>query len=83
VGGESKAFTRTLGETRAGRDASCTHVGAAQRDYLTLVSTSSSQFERHKALYRTLDDQGTLLGMQEMDLEVREVILAEELECDL
>jgi hypothetical protein len=58
-------------------------VGAAQRDYLTLVSTSSSQFERHKALYRTLDDQGTLLGMQEMDLEVREVILAEEPECDL
>jgi hypothetical protein len=83
VGGESKAFTHTLEETHAGRDASCAHVGAARRDYITLVSTSSSQFERHKALYRTLDDQGTLLGMQEMDLEVREVILAEELECDL
>jgi hypothetical protein len=44
------AFARTLQELRGGRDASCAHAGTAQRGYLALVSTSSSQDEWHKAL---------------------------------
>jgi hypothetical protein len=77
------AFTRMLEEACAGRDASCTHVGTARWDYLTRVSASRSQSEWHKALHRMLDEHATLLGLQEMDLVVREVILVEELECSL
>jgi hypothetical protein len=47
------------------------------------VSTSSSQSERRKALCQTLDECVILLALQEMDLGLREAILAEELECGL
>jgi hypothetical protein len=77
------AFAHALEEEHAGRDASCAHAGAALQDYLALVSASSSQFERHKALRRTLDERATLLGLQEMNLGVREATLSEELESGL
>jgi hypothetical protein len=47
------------------------------------VSVSSSWSEGLKALARMLDERADLLGLQEMDLEMCEVILAEELECGL
>jgi hypothetical protein len=47
------------------------------------VSASSSQSEWCKALYRTLHEHAILLGLQEIDLGVHEVILAEELERGL
>jgi hypothetical protein len=77
------AFSHALEEARAGSDTSCAHAGAAQQDYLTLVSASSSQPKRHKALRRTLDERATLLGLQEMNLVVCEVTLSEELESGL
>jgi hypothetical protein len=77
------AFAHAHEEARDGRDASCAHAGTAQQDYLSLVSASSSQSERHKALRRTLDERATLLGLQEMNLGVHEAILFEELESGL
>jgi hypothetical protein len=47
------------------------------------VRASSSQFKWHKALRRMLDEPVTLLGLQEMDVGVCKVILAEELERGL
>jgi hypothetical protein len=73
-------FTRVLGEACMGHDASSTHAGATRRDYLTQASASSSQYEWHKALRWTLDERVTLLCLQEIDLRVCEVILADELE---
>jgi hypothetical protein len=51
--------------------------------YLTLVSSSCSQSEWHKALRQTLDERTTLLGLQETHLRVREAILAKEVERGL
>jgi hypothetical protein len=64
-------------------DASRARATATQRDYSAQVSASSSQFERRKAFRRTLEEHAALLGLQEMDLEVHEAILAEELERSL
>jgi hypothetical protein len=72
-----------LGEAHAGRDASRAHGGAVQHDYLAQVSTYNSESEWHKALRWTLDEHVILLGLQEMDLGVHKVILAEELVCSL
>jgi hypothetical protein len=47
------------------------------------VSVSSSWSKGLKALAQTLDERADLLGLQEMDLEMCEAILAEELECGL
>jgi hypothetical protein len=77
------ASARALGETCEVHDARRAHEGAVWRDYLTQVSVSSSQFERCKALYQTLYEHAILLGLQEIDLGVREAILAEELERGL
>jgi hypothetical protein len=64
-------------------DASRARATATQRDYSAQVSASSSQSERRKAFRRTLEEHAALLGLQEMDLEVHEAILAEELERSL
>jgi hypothetical protein len=77
------AFAHALRKAHAGRNDSRAHASAVQRDYLAQVSTSSSQSEWHKTLHRTLDERATLLDLQEMDLVVREMILAEELEHGL
>jgi hypothetical protein len=58
-------------------------MGTARRDYLAQVSTSSSRSKWCKALHRGLDERTALLGLQETDLEVREGIMAEELEHGL
>jgi hypothetical protein len=76
-------FAHTLGEVSTEHDASRTRAIATQRDYSAQVSASSSQSERCKAFTRTLEEHAALLGLQEMDLEVREAILAEELERSL
>jgi hypothetical protein len=47
------------------------------------VSATSSQSKQLKAFSRILEERATLLGLQEMDLEVCEAILAEELERDV
>jgi hypothetical protein len=77
------AFACALEEALVGHDSSCTHAGVGRWDYLTQVRASSSQFKWHKALHQMLDEPVTLLGLQEMDVGVCKVILAEELERGL
>jgi hypothetical protein len=72
-----------LREASAGCDTSHAHMGATRRDYLAQVGTSDSRSEWRKSLHQGLDECPTLLGLQEMDLEVHKVIVAEELECSL
>jgi hypothetical protein len=74
---------RALKEVSAGCDSSHAHMGATRCDYLAQVGTSSSRSERCKAHRRGLDERATLLGLQEMNLEVREEIAVEELERGL
>jgi hypothetical protein len=64
----------------AGRDASQAHVDTVQWDYSTQVSTFSSRSGLLNMLSQMLEEHTTLLGLQEMDREVREAIQAVELE---
>jgi hypothetical protein len=67
----------------AGRDASQAHVDTIQWDYSAQVSTFSSRSGLLNILNQMLEEHTTLLGLQEMDREVREVIQAVELEHGL
>jgi hypothetical protein len=64
-------------------DASHTRGDAVRRDFSTHVCASSSWFRQLINLDPMLEERHTLLCLQEMDLEVQEVILAEELEHSL
>jgi hypothetical protein len=82
--GESlTVFARALREVTTECDASRTRAAATLWDYSTQVSASSSQSERLKAFSQMLKECAALLGLQEMDLEVRKAILVEELEHGL
>jgi hypothetical protein len=83
VGGQFDGLRFPTQEAHTEHDAGSAHGGAIQRDYLTQVSASSSQFKRCKALHWTQDERPTLLGLLETDLGVREVIPAEDLEHGL
>jgi hypothetical protein len=67
------------------RDVTVTHarVDAVRQDYSAQVRASRSQSGWLIALSRMLEECATLLYLQEIDLEVSEVILAEELERGL
>jgi hypothetical protein len=77
------AFACVLRDASAEHDTSHARADAIQRDYSTQLSVYSSQSEWRRALGRTLDECAALLGLEEIDLEVHEVILAEDLECSL
>jgi hypothetical protein len=68
---------------RLERDASHVQVMAAQQDYLAQTHAFSSLSKQLIGLSRALEDRQILLCLQEMDLEVREVMLAEEQACGL
>jgi hypothetical protein len=77
------AFAHVLTEARAGHDAIRAHTDAIRHHYHTQVSASNSQSDWRIALHRSLNERAAHLGLQEMDLEVREAALAEELERGL
>jgi glucokinase len=77
------AFERMLGEVHAKRDACHVRASAVQRDFFAQACTSSSKSKQLTNLSWTLEEHQILLSLQEVDLEVREVILTEELESDM
>jgi hypothetical protein len=77
------AFACALGEVSTECDASRARATATLWDYSIHVSASSCQSKWLKAFSRMLEEHTTLLGLQEIDLEVCEAILAEELDYSL
>jgi hypothetical protein len=77
------AYARTLGEVSARCDANHARAKTTQWGFSTQVRASSSQPGQFKYLGRALEERETLLCLQETDLEVRETILAEEMERGL
>jgi hypothetical protein len=77
------AFACMLVEVRMERDACYVRADAVQWDFFAHACTSSSRSKQHTDLSRTLEECQILLSLEEADLEVREVILVEELERGL
>jgi hypothetical protein len=76
--GRIDCFVCALGDACKECDASRVRVDAARRDFFTQACASSSRFKQLTDLGRMLEERKTFLCLQEMDLEVREAILAEE-----
>jgi hypothetical protein len=74
------AFMHMLRVVRAECNASHVCANAIQWDFFAQVCTSSSRFKQLSGLGQTLEECQILLYLQDTDLEVCEVILAEELE---
>jgi hypothetical protein len=77
------AFAHVLGEVSAERDTSGSYAGVVRWDLSTQVCASRSQSRQLTTLSQALEECESLLCLQETDLEVRETILVEELECGL
>jgi hypothetical protein len=80
------AFARALGgggRVSTKSDARHVPMDAIWLDYSAMVSTSSSWSEWLNTHSRSLEERTTLLCLQETDLQVHELILAEELERGL
>jgi hypothetical protein len=60
------------------RDAACTQAEAARQDYRARLCASTSSSKHSINFYRMLQERQRLLSLQETDLEVREMKLAEE-----
>jgi hypothetical protein len=70
-------FARMLGEVRVERDTCHVHANDVQRDFFAQARASSSRSKQLTNLGQTLEECQVLLSLQEVDLEVREVILAD------
>jgi hypothetical protein len=79
----STAFAHALQEACKEHDASRARADATERDFFTQVQASSSRSKQLTDLSRTFEECKILLCLQEMDQEVREVILVEEQERGL
>jgi hypothetical protein len=77
------AFACMLGEVCVECNACHVCASAVQWDFFAQVHASSSRSKQLTDLARMLEERQILLSLQEMDLEVREAILAEELERNL
>jgi hypothetical protein len=72
-----------LREVRAERDACRVRAAVIQRDFFAEAHTSSSRCKHLTDLSRTLEERQIPLSLPEVVLEVREAILAKELERGL
>jgi hypothetical protein len=68
----------TLGRECMERDTACTQAEAARQDYRARLCASTSSSKHSINFYRMLQERQRLVSLQETDLEVREMKLAEE-----